>query len=78
MATRPAPWRCPLVLPPGADRRRALATNYGLQLCGLLVLLAAGGTSIPPLLLGVVLFGLGLGNATSLPPHRRQEMRPVR
>jgi len=56
------------LLPPGADRRRALALNYGLQLCGSLVLLAAGGTSIPLLLLGVVLFGLGLGNATSLPP----------
>ncbi|HJS87133.1 MAG TPA: hypothetical protein VJ779_16875, partial [Acetobacteraceae bacterium] len=39
-----------------------------LQLCGSLVLLAAGGTSVPLLLLGVVLFGLGLGNATSLPP----------
>lgn len=56
------------LLPPGANRRRALAANYGLQLCGSLVLLAAGGTSVPLLLGGVVLFGLGLGNATSLPP----------
>ena len=56
------------LLPPGADRRRALALNCCLQLCGSLVLLAAGGTSMPLLLLGVVLFGLGLGNATSLPP----------
>jgi MFS family permease len=56
------------LLPPGANRRRALAINYGLQLCGSLVLLTAGGTSVPLLLLGVVLFGLGLGNATSLPP----------
>ena len=56
------------LLPPGADRRRALAINYGLQLCDSLVLLAAGGTSVPLLLSGVVLFGLGLGNATSLPP----------
>jgi len=56
------------LLPPGADRRRALAANYGLQLCGSLVLLAAGGTSVPLLLGGVMLFGLGLGNATSLPP----------
>ncbi len=54
--------------PPGADQRRALAINYGLQLCGSLVLLAVGGVSVPLLLLGVVLFGLGLGNATSLPP----------
>ncbi len=56
------------LLPPGADRRRALAGNYGLQLCGSLVLLLAGGASVPLLLGGVVLFGLGLGNATSLPP----------
>ncbi len=56
------------LLPSGADRRRALAANYGLQLCGSLVLLAAGGTSVPLLLGGVMLFGLGLGNATSLPP----------
>jgi len=56
------------LLPPGADRRRALAANYGLQLCGSLVLLAADGTSVPLLLSGVMLFGLGLGNATSLPP----------
>ncbi len=56
------------LLPADANRRRALAINYGLQLCGSLVLLAAGGTGLPLLLLGVVLFGLGLGNATSLPP----------
>jgi len=56
------------LLPTGANRRRAAAGNYGLQLCGSLVLLAAGGTSVPLLMLGVVLFGLGLGNATSLPP----------
>lgn len=56
------------LLAPGADRRRALAANYGLQLCGSLVLLAAGGTSVPLLLGGVMLFGLSLGNATSLPP----------
>jgi len=56
------------LLPQGADRRRALAANYGLQFCGSLVLLAAGGTSVPLLLGGVMLFGLGLGNATSLPP----------
>jgi hypothetical protein len=56
------------LMPPGANRRRALAINYGLQLCGSLALLAANGTSMPLLLLGIVLFGLGLGNATSLPP----------
>lgn len=56
------------LLRPGADRRSAAAGNYALQVAGSLVLLAAGGAEVPLLLLGVVLFGLGLGNATSLPP----------
>ena len=56
------------LLPPDADRRRAAAASYGVQLCGSLALMAAGGTAVPLLLLGIVLFGLGLGNATSLPP----------
>ena len=56
------------LLSPGADRRLAAAGNYALQVAGSLVLLAAGGTEVPLLLFGVVLFGLGLGNATSLPP----------
>lgn len=56
------------LLPTGADRRRAAAVSYGVQLSGSLVLIWAGGTSVPLLLLGIVLFGLGLGNATSLPP----------
>ncbi|WP_376096555.1 MFS transporter [Roseomonas sp. CCTCC AB2023176] len=56
------------LLPEGADRRRAGAANATVQVAGSLVLLAAAGASAPLLLLGVVLFGLGLGNATSLPP----------
>lgn len=55
------------LLPPEADRRRAAAVNFALQVCGSLVLLAAGGVSVSLLLLGVALFGLGLGNAASLP-----------
>ncbi|MBC7799566.1 MAG: MFS transporter, partial [Gemmatimonadaceae bacterium] len=61
------------LLPSGADRRRAAAACYGVQLCGSLALVAAGGTSVPLLILGVVLFGLGLGNATSLPPLIAQQ-----
>lgn len=53
---------------PGTDRRVAASGNYGLQLAGSLTLLAAGGTEAALLLLGIALFGLGLGNATSLPP----------
>ncbi len=56
------------LLPPDADRRQAAAGNYLLQLLGSFVLLAAGGSSVPLLLVGVVLFGLSLGNATTLPP----------
>ncbi|MBL6076717.1 MFS transporter [Belnapia sp. T18] len=61
------------LLPAEADRRRALAAIFALQVCGSLVLLAAGGVSVPLLLIGVVLFGLGLGNATSLPPLIAQQ-----
>jgi hypothetical protein len=38
------------------------------QLAGSLAFAFAGGASVPVLLAGVVLFGLGFGNATSLPP----------
>lgn len=61
------------LLPPGADRRSAAAANYGVQLGGSLALLIAAGSNVPLLLLGVVLFGLGLGNATSLPPLIAQQ-----
>jgi MFS family permease len=42
--------------------------NYGVQILGCCAFLVAGGTNIPLLLLGVVLFGVGIGNATSMPP----------
>ncbi len=51
-----------------ADRRIAGAANYVVQICGCVAFIFAAGTSVPLLLLGVVLFGLGIGNATSLPP----------
>jgi hypothetical protein len=51
-----------------ADRRVAGAANYAVQVCGCVAFILAAGTSVPLLLLGVVLFGLGIGNATSLPP----------
>jgi LPXTG-motif cell wall-anchored protein len=56
------------LLPRGADRRLAAAGNYALQFCGCLVFILAGGASAPLILLGILLFGLGIGNATSLPP----------
>lgn len=56
------------LMPPDADRRLVTAVSYGVQVCGLVALIAAGGASVPLLLLGVALFGFGIGNATSLPP----------
>jgi MFS family permease len=60
------------LLRPGVDRRVAAAANYALQAGGVAVLLLAGDAP-GWLLLGVALFGLGLGNATSLPPLIAQQ-----
>jgi MFS family permease len=57
-----------IAMGPTADRRVAAAANVSLQVCGSLALLLAGGSSVPLLLLGCLLFGLGLGNVVSLPP----------
>jgi hypothetical protein len=55
-------------MPAGADRRLVACANYGVQIVGSLALIAAAGTNVPLLLAGVLLFGVGIGNATSLPP----------
>lgn len=55
-------------LPLGADRRLVACAGYIAQLLGSVMFYLAEGHSIPLLLAGVVLFGLGFGNATSLPP----------
>ena len=57
-------WAMPL----GANRRLMACASYGVQLAGSVVLIAAAGTSVPLLMTGVVLFGIGFGNSTSLPP----------
>jgi hypothetical protein len=56
------------VMPSGADRRLVACVSYAVQIAGSIVLMAAAGESVPLLLVGVVLFGSGIGNATSLPP----------
>lgn len=56
------------LMPPTADRRMVGAMNHGVQIVGCCMFVAAGGNNIPLLLLGVVLFGVGIGNATSMPP----------
>ncbi len=56
------------LLPSHADRRKVAAINYVMQAGGCAAFILAAGTSIPLLLLGVMLVGAGIGNATSLPP----------
>jgi hypothetical protein len=56
------------LMPVGADRRLVSCVSYAVQIIGSIALLAAAGTSMPLLLAGVLLFGVGIGNATSLPP----------
>ena len=56
------------LMPAGADRRLVAAASYSVQIAGSAVLLAAGGASAALLLIGVALFGSGIGHATSLPP----------
>ena len=55
-------------MPAGADRRLVACASYAVQIVGSLAFIAAAGTNVPLLLLGVLLFGIGIGNATSLPP----------
>jgi cyanate permease len=49
-----------------ADRRVVAMSNFAMQACGVTCL--APGTNAVVLLLGCVLFGLGIGNLVSLPP----------
>jgi len=48
------------------DRRFAAAANFAVQIAGVLLLIL--GQGLLGLTLGCVLFGLGIGNLTSLPP----------
>jgi MFS family permease len=56
------------LMPASADRRFVAVASYVVQIVGVFALLAAGGETVVLLLLGVFLFGAGIGNATSLPP----------
>jgi hypothetical protein len=55
-------------MPADTDRRLMACASYAVQITGCVVFIAAAGTSVPLLLLGVVLFGIGFGNGTWLPP----------
>jgi MFS transporter len=56
------------LMPVGADRRLVACGSFAVQIAGSIVFWIADGTHIPLLMLGVILFGVGIGNATSLPP----------
>ncbi|MFO1327160.1 MAG: MFS transporter [Rubrivivax sp.] len=52
----------------GARRRAVAAAAYGVQLAAVALLALGDGGQAALVLLGVALFGSGIGNATSLPP----------
>jgi len=55
------------LMPPGADRRKVACVAYAVQIAGSLVLMLAADHPWA-VWVGVLLFGSGIGNATSLPP----------
>jgi MFS family permease len=65
------------MLPVGMDRRLVGVLNFLLQASGSAALALAAGESPALLLLGAVLFGLGLGNLLSLPPLIAQSEWPA-
>lgn len=56
------------LMPVGANRRLVASISYAVQTAGSIAFVLAAATNVPLLLLGVILFGAGIGNATSLPP----------
>ena len=64
------------LMPPEADRRVVASASYAVQIAGSIMFILAAGSSAPLLFLGVVLFGAGIGNATSLPPLIAQVQFP--
>lgn len=65
------------LLPAGMDRRLAGVANFLVQAVGSVVLAVAAGESATLLLLGVILFGLGIGQLLSLPPLIAQAEWPA-
>lgn len=56
------------MMSPTADRRIAAGCSYGIQMAGAAVLIASGVQAPALIIAGILLFGFGIGNATSLPP----------
>ena len=55
-------------MPVHAERRLVAVASYGVQLAGSLLLLSASREQAGLVVMGIMLFGAGIGNATSLPP----------
>ena len=56
------------LMPAGSDRRLVACASHGVQIAGSLALILAAGDNLVLLVAGVLLFGAGIGNTTSLPP----------
>jgi hypothetical protein len=56
------------MMPADGNRRVVACLSYSVQIAGSITFIVAAGQSAPLLVLGVILFGAGIGNATSLPP----------
>jgi MFS family permease len=65
------------LLPVGMDRRLVGVLNFLMQAVGTAILALAAGASASLLLLGAMLFGLGIGNLLSLPPLIAQSEWPA-
>jgi hypothetical protein len=56
------------LMPAGSDRRLFACASHAVQILGSLALILASGENVVLLIAGVLLFGAGIGNTTSLPP----------
>ena len=56
------------LMPQGSDRRLVACLSHLVQIAGSLALLFSAGADTVLLVAGVLLFGAGIGNTTSLPP----------
>lgn len=66
------------MMPAATDRRLVACASYSVQVIGSLLFIQSAGEGGLWLILGIALFGLGIGNATSLPPLiAQQEFSPA-
>ena len=61
------------LMPAAANRRTVAAMAYAVQVLGTLLLGLADASQVALIVLAIVLFGSGIGNATSLPPLIAQQ-----